>query len=162
MKDLKKMFDECVADLRKIGIEPGTISRVSVDTRSTKRWGACKYKKGTAIFEICISKWLLEDDVDDQQTKNTIVHEILHTVEGCQDHTGKWKVLAERVNRYLPGYCIKRTSSEGEKGVERSHRYMLECTKCGSKIYRDRMSNVIKFPEKYNCAKCHGVLRRVY
>ena len=162
MKDLKKLTDECIADLRKIGIEPGKISRVYADGRSTRRWGVCKTKKGSGIFEIGISKCLLGDDVDEQQTKNTIIHELLHTVDGCQDHTGRWKVLAEYINRRLPEYCVKRTSSEDEKGVERSHKYKIECTKCHTGIYRDRMSNAVKFPEKYKCAKCGGMLRRVY
>ena len=162
MKDLKKLTDECLADLRKLGIEPGKISRVYVDSRATRRWGVCKTKKGSGIFEIGISKFLLGDDVDEQQVKNTIIHELLHTVDGCQDHTGRWKVLAEYVNRCLPEYCVKRTSSEDEKGIERNHKYLIVCTKCGSEIHRDRMSNAVKFPQKYKCAKCGGSLRRVY
>lgn len=162
MKDLKKLIDECITDLRKIGIEPGKISQWHIDTKTTRRWGVCKSRKGSGVFEIGISKVLLEDDVDDQQTKNTIMHELLHTVDGCSGHTGKWKVLAQKVNYYLPGYDVKRLSSEEEKGIEKKHRYMLECTVCGAKIYRDKMSNAIKFPEKYKCAKCKGALRRVY
>ena len=162
MKDLKKLTDECLADLRKHGIEPGKISRVYVDGRATRRWGVCKTKKGSGIFEIGISKFLLGDDVDEQQVKNTIIHDLLHTVDGCQDHTGRWKVLAEYVNRCLPEYCVKRTSSEDEKGIERNHKYLIVCTKCGSEIHRDRMSNAVKFPQKYKCARCGGSLRRVY
>lgn len=160
MKDLQKLADECISDLRKIGIEPGTINRWRIETNTTRRWGICK-GISSGGFEIGISKVLLEDDVNDQHTKNTIMHELLHTVKGCSSHQGKWKNLAHRVNLLLPEYNIKRSASEEEKGIEIKHRYMLECTKCDAKIYRDKMCNVVKFPEKYKCSRCHSPLRRI-
>lgn len=162
MKDLKKLSEECISELRQLGIQPGMIKRWYVETNTTRRWGVCKKERNSREFEIGISASLLEDYVDDIPVKNTIIHELLHTVDGCSGHTGKWKMLAQKVNAVFPEYDIKRLSSEDEKGVHKDHRYMLECTECGAKIYRDRMSNAIKFPEKYKCAVCKGTLKRVY
>ena len=162
MKDLKKLSEECIAELSSIGIAPGNIRRIYVEKSTTRRWGVCKKIKAENVFEIGIAKVLLEDSIDDMQTKNTIMHELLHTVDGCSGHTGLWKALAEKVNTSLPGYNIKRLSSEEEKGVQRNHKYMIECTGCGAVIYRDRMSNAVRFPGNYKCARCGGALKRIY
>ena len=96
MKDLKKLAAECEADLLSIGIQPGKINRWIVNTRAKYRWGQCKeYLPG--LFDISIAERLLQDNVSDQATKNTILHELLHTVKGCHGHKGKWKELATKL-----------------------------------------------------------------
>ena len=82
---------------------------------------------------------LLDADVDEQKTKDTIVHELLHTVHGCFTHKGKQKLYAEYINRKLPQYNIKRAIKGDESGIkiERKkpvYKYILRCTKCGQEI----------------------------
>ena len=116
MKDLKTLAAECEAELRSLNIQPGEINSWIVNTRAKNRWGQCKrYLPG--LFNISISARLLQDSVSDQAAKNTIMHELLHTVKGCYGHKGKWKVLAMTVNRLLPQYTIKRTTSAEGKGA---------------------------------------------
>ena len=59
------------------------------------------------------------------------------------------------------GYKIERTNSCENIGVEReilkNAKYTIECQKCHTKSYKDRISGVIKNPEKYHC-KCGGRL----
>ena len=136
MKDLNAIVEECKYDIESLGFKVGNIVKVSINTRAKRRWGQCR--KTPYGYEINISDRLLKDDVDDMATKNTVAHELLHTIEGGGGHTGAWKIAAERMNlRY--GYNIKRCTSSEEKGVEnipstyskRSYKYIIKCGNCG-------------------------------
>lgn len=93
MKDLAKLFAECEADLAQVGFRPEKY-RFSINTRAKKRWGCCRVV-ANGVYNIEISERLLADDVSDQATKNTIMHELIHAVEGCLSHTGKCKKQAK-------------------------------------------------------------------
>ena len=164
MKNLQNLAAACEADLRSIGIRPGRVSAWRVNTRAKSRWGQCR-ELTPGCFEISIAARLLQDDVSDQATKDTILHELLHTVRGCHGHTGRWAELAAQVNRLLPQYTIKRTATAEEKGIEaaprvRESRYMLRCVHCGREFRRERQSRIIQYPERYRCT-CGGTLERV-
>lgn len=164
MKDLMKLVGESQRDLASVNIRTSNVRNWSVNTRAKARWGYCvKVSKG--LFDIQIAAALLQDDVDDQAVKDTIVHELLHTIPGCFKHTGKWKQYANTINRLLPQYKIKRGSSYEEKGLEDLRpkpqcRYILKCLRCGSEIGRQRMSAAVEHPEHYRC-KCGGRLTRI-
>ena len=165
MKDLMKAVDEVRRDLDSIGIKYGTVRRFTVNTRAKHRWGDCR-SLGEGVFDISVSARLLEDGVDDQALKDTIAHELLHTVEGCSGHRGKWKALAERVKRELPGYSVSRVSSADQKGVAEGprtpvYRYELVCEGCGQRILRQKESALIRRPSRYRCGKCGGRFKRV-
>ena len=165
MKDLRKLAAECEADLLSIGIQPGKVNRWIVNTRAKCRWGLCK-QVAPGEYEISIAERILQDNVSDQAAKNTILHELLHTVKGCHGHKGKWKELAAKVNRLLPQYTIKRTTSYEEKGLEykpkpRTNRYAVKCTHCGKEYYREKESKLIQYPDKYRCGVCNHPLKRI-
>ena len=82
MKDLEMLASECEADLSSINIQPGEVNQWLINTRAKNRWGQCK-RCLPGIFDISISARLLQDSVSDQAAKNTIMHELLHTVKGC-------------------------------------------------------------------------------
>ncbi len=165
MKDLMKLAAECKAELDAIGIPCRTVRNWIVNTRAQCRWGLCKCVSD-GVYEIQISDRLLKDDVPDISAKNTIIHELLHTVKGGNGHKGKWKVYAAQVNRAYPQYNIKRTTSYEEKGVQKSKRapqyydvkYEIRCTRCGGSVYRRKASKVVLHPEKYRCVKCNAKL----
>lgn len=147
MKDIRKLGSQCMADLASINIPYGKVRLWGVNCRAKARWGLCK-KRPDGCCEIEIAEALLQDDVSDIAVKNTIIHELLHTCPGCFKHTGRWKQYADRVNRYLPQYNIKRTTSAEEKGVavrrkEPVYRYILKCCDCGYEIKRQKQTVVI-------------------
>lgn len=165
MKDLDKLFADCIADCDRAGIPYGNIAEVKVNTRAKRRWGQCR--KMEDGFHINISYILLEDDTSDEAAKNTIMHEILHTVRGCQGHKGKWALMAEKVNSAF-GYNVKRTTSFQEKGLDESavvsrqnHVYTLRCKICGKTFTRYTMSRFVKNPECYLHRGCGGQFVRV-
>ena len=164
MKDLVKLAGECQRDLFSVNIRTGKVRNWTVNSRAKARWGLCtRVSKG--LFDIQISEALLQDGVDDQAAKNTIVHELLHTIPGCFKHTGKWKQNAEKVNFLLPQYSIKARSSYKDKGLEDTrpepeYRYILKCLQCGTELKRQRKSASVEHPECYRC-KCGGRLSRI-
>lgn len=153
-------------ELNSIGIKYGKVRNWSINTRAKCRLGQCK-KIAPGLFDINISNMLLGDSVDDQITKDTIVHELLHTVPGCFTHKGKWKLYAEHINRKLPQYNIKRVIKGDEAGIniERKkpvYKYVLRCTKCGQEIKRQNETKVVINYKKYHCGKCGGKLERIF
>ena len=117
MKNFEQLIKECLSDLESIGIKIGKVTKYSINTRAKSRWGQCK-QVGNGMYEINISAQLLQDNISDQAAKDTILHEMLHTIDGCMGHKGKWKELAQKVNKELPQYTIKRVTSSAEKGIE--------------------------------------------
>ena len=169
MKDLSKLVAECRADLLSLGYKPCENVEWSVNNRAKKRWGQCRYTSKTSCA-ISISYRLLQDDVDDQAAKNTILHELIHTIRDrngkpASKHTGLWKQIAEDVNIRLPQYTIKRTASSAEKGIEPAKlqqvNYIVRCEHCGKEYHRERMSKVVSHPEKYKCGNCGFKLVRI-
>ncbi len=164
MKNLIKLAEDCQKDLQSIGIRCAVVRNWTVNNRAKARWGLCtKVAKG--VFDIQISGELLQDHVDDQAAKDTIAHELLHTIPGCFKHTGKWKQYASLANRLLPQYQIKAKSTFEEKGLtdnrpEPVYRYVLKCQKCGAESRRQKKSSVVEHPEHYRCI-CGGCLTRI-
>lgn len=152
MKDLQKLFEQCLRECDNLRIEYGNIIEVTVNTRAKKRWGqTCRRRDG---FHINISSVLLRDDVSDEAAKDTIMHEILHTVDGCFDHKAKWQAMADKVNMF--GYKVKRCTSAWEKGIDSSlmetthHKtYIIRCEKCGAEVIRHRKSDFVICPNFY-------------
>lgn len=165
MKDLKFLVNECITELNSIGIDCGKIRNIEINTRAKCRLGQCRKIAGN-LFDISISSMLLVDEVEDRVTLNTIMHELLHTVPGCLNHNGRWKLYSEFVNKNLLQYNIKRVAKESETGilVERKppiYRYILRCTKCGQEIKRQKETKVVINYKRYRCGKCGGKLERL-
>ena len=164
MKDLLELVRECQLELSPLRIPWGRVRNWSVNTRAKARWGLCT-KIGGGLFDIQVSASLLEYEMDEQLAKDTIVHELLHTVPGCFKHTGKWRQYADLINKLLPQYNIKSHTSYEEKGVQDNrvmptYRYFLKCEGCGGEVLRQKKCAVVEHPENYRC-KCGGQIKRI-
>lgn len=167
MRNLNNVANECMAELDAIGINYGRISRFEINTRAKSRWGRCRKIGSSYIIEINVD--LLDERNDINGLKNTIIHELLHTCEGCMNHGKEWKRLAEIVNRNY-GYGITRCSNADDKGCEYhrqtkhranpEYKYAIKCECCGHIYKRSKLTKTIQHPEMYRC-KCGGKLTRV-
>ena len=113
MEKLMKLYEECIKELKGIGIDVinpviGEID-IKLTNRKTRRYGCCKceepdkkfyhkIKKGFRTYikydkfkkhHIEISNWVM--DLDDNIIKNTIMHEIIHCMPYCVDHGERFK-----------------------------------------------------------------------
>lgn len=160
MKNLTRLFYESMCEVKRAGLQPGEIRNISINTRAKNRWGQTKMVQNH-WYVIDVSDRLLNDNVSDTATKDTIIHEILHTCEGCFNHGEPWQRAANRINSCYPQYNIKRCTSPEEKGIQlpkESYKYTVSCPSCGSTIGYNRAGKVVQHPNRYRCAKCNGAL----
>lgn len=90
MRDLQKLFTECINELEVIDIPfSENIVRVTANNRLSSTYGKCKRVRnnnGTFDYQIEIASFLLNDSLPDKVIRSTIMHEIVHTCDGCFDH----------------------------------------------------------------------------
>ena len=163
MRDLMTYARECMEYLDVIGIKYGNIIAFETNTRAKKRWGQCRAVPGGYIINI--NTVLLDERNDENGLINTIIHELLHSCEGCMNHGEKWKCLAEIVHREY-GLNIKRTASAEEKGVQEetcptNYKYQFRCQGCGKIVGRNRASRFTKNYKFYCCGKCGGSFEQI-
>lgn len=174
MRDLNVIAIECIRELEIIGIQCGKVTEFAVNTRAKRRWGLCR-KNGDGTFSININADLLLESTNIDGLKNTIIHELLHTCPNCFCHTGEWKRLADKVNRYY-GYGISRCSTAADKGIDEkviqareierqrkrnNPKYIFKCKGCGQIVTRQRKSDFTEYYRLYHCARCHGAFEPV-
>ena len=168
MKDLTKLYHECLADAHIVGLDISTnILRVSVNNRLSRALGRCKAARGIGgcTYEIEIQPCMLADDVDDATTKNTIMHELIHTCRGCMNHGHEFQCRAMLVNRKL-GYNIQTTATVASleaAGVQLKRKechYAIMCKKCGAEVERRaRWGKTLEHIEQYrHGGSCRGDL----
>ena len=165
MKDLMNLVSICKAELDSLDIKYGKVNNWTVNSRAKCRFGQCR-KISFDLFDINISETVLKDDIDNQIALNTVMHELLHTVNGCFNHGAKWKKYAEYINRKLPRYNIRRVATKSDTALiiahkEPAYNYILCCTKCGQEIKRQKKTKVVINYKKYRCGKCGGKLERI-
>ena len=151
---LKELFNECICELNGIGFEKLIAANIhyNISRNAKRRLGNCHREtliNDEYYFTISISEWLLLNFNDDT-IKNTIMHELLHTIKDCFNHGYMWQRYANMVNEKL-GYNIKRVSSVSnlceKNGIDyvgfadNLHRYKITCGKCGMTHYKDRLTN---------------------
>lgn len=158
-EELDSQLASSIRELRTLGvpisreIRPGLV----VNTRAQRRLGCCVYRDGAFIIEV--SARILEDF---QLFKVTLLHELLHTCYGCQNHGKRWKAYAQKVGEALGVEIARTVQLEGQPQRLRQEevKYLLQCQSCGRVIPRKRMSKAVKYPSRYRCP-CGGKLKRV-
>jgi len=157
MSRYDKLLQEVIQEAKQLNIpiSQNIDPNVIINTRA-KRFGRCSRKSDKFIIELSS----VFDKAEDKMAKQTLAHEILHTCPDCLNHQSLWKSHVSKMNRVY-GYKIERTNSCQNIGVERdispNAKYTIECQKCHHKVYKDRISGVIRNPENYHCM-CGGRL----
>ena len=156
MKSIYKVYSDCCAICFSLDIPIADDIHVEVNTRAKKRWGLCT-KNGDGSYTIQISDRLLQDDVTEEATFDTMLHELLHTCHNCMNHKAEWKHWANIINSNYPKYNIKATTSCEEKGIESSNKtakYVVTCNECNRNWYYMRNCGVVKRVNKCKCPYC--------
>lgn len=141
---LQRLVKESECELIEIGLGDKLNKHISytINYRAKHRFGQCRNKK-----DINISSWLLEVGTD-EDIKNTIIHEILHTFDDTKGHNAKWKYYANYVSRRT-NYDISRCSSIDEvyekanvvRPIEETtYKWKITCQKCGCVWQQEKMT----------------------
>lgn len=155
---LTGVFYECLGECEECGIEYGNIDILKLNTRLRSSWGRCSLKRATGKYVIELSHKAVV--MGEQFLKETLLHEICHTVEGCFNHGRLWKNAVETLN-YVYGYNIQHRSNGSELADpyllnKDEVLYTLKCKKCGeiASIVQKKTTNFNHY--RYSCSKCGG------
>ncbi|NLD11470.1 hypothetical protein [Aminicella lysinilytica] len=160
---LQLLMAEAISELNSIGIYPSkTIRSVSVNTRARRRLGACKQTGSKMDPSFAIEISYICRSLRDEDLKIIVIHELLHSCNGCMNHGATWKAYASKVEREL-GYHISATVDYNDIGLGketgRNFKYRITCNNCGKTMLRMRKSKVVVHPEYYRCSACGGMLQ---
>lgn len=157
MRDLISYARQCENMLDRLKIKYAQNITYAVNTRAQSRLGLCK--KQNDRYTVEISAMLLDERTAEQTLIETVLHEQLHTCYGCMKHTGRWKMLAERVNAAY-GLNVKRAADDESipEDLLPKPKYIIKCRGCGAELHRQRLSPLVKRPNRYRCGKCGGRL----
>ena len=156
MKNVDKVFSDCVKICKDLNIPVADCIYVKINRRAKKRWGLCTLECKDE-YTIEISDRLLDDNISEEATFNTMIHELLHTCPNCMNHGKEWKKWAKVINDNTK-YTIKRTTSCEEKGLETVvvlPKYTVACYRCNKNWYYNRAGNVIKNLNRCRCPYCN-------
>lgn len=160
---LNQLLQQVIDEASALGIP---VSRhispsLHINKRTKARFGGCKKVKGFVhcTYQIEISKVLLEAEAP--VIKEILAHEILHSCPSSMNHGLAWKRYCQKMEDAY-GYRLERTSSYEKLGITdprgaKNYRYMIECKKCGQRIFRQRKSTLSEETNKYRC-RCGGKL----
>lgn len=123
------------------------IQSIGVHTLALCKFVGYDFSTGGKQFELIFNPNYLKYGKK-EDFANTMMHELIHSLEGCMCHTGKWKQIACIVNNIYPQYHIKRTSNTNEKYkknvLDKLYKYEIECKKCHSKWKYQKMTKTIQ------------------
>ena len=155
--EIKEMVYDYRRDMLIRGIKAGKVEGVYF-TESSRKFGFCR-KTANGGFQIWITDLAMHGDI-----KSTIVHELIHTVEGCFNHGKEFQSIANWLSRVY-GIELGTRASKKEMALSEEYRiakakYIIRCKKCGQTILRERATRLVKLPMTYSCG-CGGELVRI-
>ena len=110
---INRMLAESIALLKELGVpisdsiapEVRLVGARSFYGQCCPRGSLKRYEHSEYEFNIEISAFALDNT--EKSLRNTLIHELLHTVPGVSGHTGEWKKWAKYVSERT-GYHISR------------------------------------------------------
>lgn len=167
--ELEKMYTRVRKDLRRIGLPLGQVTEVGINMHLRTSLGRCcsSTKNGERVCRLEFNRTLFRFPTD-AAFQDTMAHELIHTIPGCQNHGHLFKEYCSTINERLEGYNVRPKFNYEDYGVLNPHqktsefdfKYILICEKCGQVFGRDRMSPFVKNPDDYRCP-CGGRILRV-
>lgn len=166
---LHKQVRECIAELESIGLQLPRGIQYKVSPRMTSTLGRCSQKVSRATGEILETIIKISIDLPEHTSKQTIMHEMVHALVGCQvGHGYAFQVMARRINRAL-GYDIQ-TYANGVEEVAvnevRANKPTRQKVKliceCGQEYLVGPSSKYAITPSIGRCGNCRrtGLIKR--
>lgn len=120
--------------------------------------GRCKYEND--VYRIFLNPNMLNFEDDGEKViRNTLAHELCHTLPGCMNHGPKFHKNAAKIKQ-LMGYTIDTKADEDSSAYFDRYlpqaNYMIKCDYCGNEIYKNTIGDAIKNPGGYKCSLCHS------
>lgn len=154
MKELLNQYFEFATDLLlSLGIYWGEVKDVIIMPKaSTTVLGNCHRNNyyGYINYTISLNPCLFAEGVNDDIVIQTLLHELIHTINGCFNHGKNFKYYASIINKAY-GYNISRTTDSSKFGVElpkQDYKFEIVCANCGAKWHYKRNTSFVQCVEK--------------
>lgn len=172
---VRELIHEVYTDLIRVKASPaGFLSvkknmRLSRAVARTIRRSAMRYSSDFNKYDLELGKLFFVKE-DRMLWRDVIAHEMVHTIEGCFNHSDLFCMYLAKLERLGKGYNLSTRLDFTDYGIseeelpghgEQSYKYMLECVECGYQYKRKRMSKIIENPDLARCGVCGGKLVRV-
>lgn len=165
-KEMSVLFEQCLQDLTGLGIKPAVIDNVTYKRLSENDYGYAKsYLDENDNLKYCIvmSNLFMDKRVSESVVRGTMFHELLHTVDGCNGHGGKWNELAQKVEAAFPDCPVLENCANAGLPIEvildryykGKAKYILRCNQCGEMYFYRRITNSIFNYHELTC-ECGG------
>lgn len=170
MRDLNELLELCKEYLDAIDIPYGNITSIKRNNRLKVVFGRCRhfgayYENGQRMYrrhEIEISGTLFNDNVTEKVIISTLIHEILHSCNGCQNHGALFHKYASLVNDcYDMDIDIKASAERSEKVRQarieaNDYAWIFTCTECGKSYRYNKMPQWVRYGYEPNEKICMG------
>lgn len=142
---LVTLTNQCRRELDALNVPYRRVSVLEI-SHTTGTYGDCRRLYDNS-YRIRVNEALLKS-ASDIIVKDTIIHELLHTCEGCMNHGKTWQAYANLVNDAYPQYSISRLSSTNKTHVklksEDTAKYVVTCESCGHKYLHYRKNRAVE------------------
>ena len=144
-----------VKDIKKVGELKTRSKRVRGVTYTFKRITYNNINIDKTNY-IGINKKLIEDNFE---IEKTMVHELIHTIPGCNNHGPNFKRYAGLINRHYPEYNVSTYYTPDSDETEnianiKKPKYVVTCENCGVKTYFYRKCKTLDILSRCTCKKC--------
>ena len=168
MTDLNNWLDEAKQQLINLGYSElsNNSYHIELNNRFTNRLGDCSRIK-QFNYRIRLNQKRLQYDTK-KDVQNTIMHELIHSINGCMNHRTKFQNVARHVNSSYSQYHIATHSQcsnytniyRKELKQKRDEKYVVNCFNCNQEWRYSRETKLIKalkkepFTERFTCPYC--------
>ena len=166
MYDIKSLLLKALAICDKENIPYRKITDITINKRLSKAWGRCIHHVEDDNFTIELRTVIADENITSENgIMSIILHEVIHTCEGCFNHGTLFNSYGERLLKY--GYDTMYATKSMEKlGVDRekcvnSMKYVCKCKKCGIIEGRQRMCKFVSEPQNFTHKGCGGTFKRI-
>jgi hypothetical protein len=118
-------------------------------------WGRRRTIKDISSFVITIYD---HENRDIKGIKETIIHELIHTLKGCQNHKSEFKYYCSVIKNHLGYSCLSGQQDDIKQAEYRlNFKHFLVCSKCNKAT---RVGVVKEGKEKIRvCKKCGAKIK---
>ena len=156
---LYKLLCECEAMCKKAGLQIGYVKKIYINKRLNFAWGRCVTKIKEGYSNIEINQKLLSEHVPESSLRNTILHELCHTVPNGSGHKRGWRAAANKI-KDVYDIQLSVTNSAKSLGVIpelcSADKYIFRCSGCGQVVSYSRRTKFVKNTSDYRCGICKG------
>lgn len=139
---------------------------LELNNRYTRTLGTCE-KISSVDYKISLNSKMLAYNTE-MDIKNTLMHELIHSIKGCMNHGKKFQLIATEVNRKYSEYNIGTHATKTnytniyrkELKKHRNYKYLVKCQNCNEEWRFKRETELTKtlkqdpLSQRFRCPYC--------